>query len=66
MQYEISNNNPNDIVRFFDITEGKDKPGNGTLIQFLKILENNNIQYSAKLDEKNKIVMVIAFDYIKR
>ncbi len=46
MKYKIDENNANDIVRFFSITEGFLRSGTEDINRFLEELENNQIQYS--------------------
>lgn len=53
------------IVRFFDIAEGTNKPGNHELEKFLKVLESNGIAYNVSINENSSIVMVIAIGYKK-
>lgn len=48
-------------VRFFDISTGKDKPGNSNLNKFLERLEYGNVFYEVELDKENKIVMVTEY-----
>ncbi len=53
-----------DIIRLFDISTGTNKPGNTVLHNFLADLEKKDISYQVELDKENKVVMVIAYDYL--
>ncbi len=66
MKYKIDENNANDIVRFFSITEGFLRSGTEDINRFLEELENNQIQYSVEIDSTSKTAMVIAYNYNKK